>query len=301
MNYELIFIGLTGKKGAGKNFIASLIREIVATKFKDDNVINRTTIKNLAEPVYDTLLNILGLQHSYVVEEIIDLLNEDRDMKENYIPPHIGKNMSIRKLLQIIGTEFGRNMINENIWVDTLLHEVFLKVFSFYNTEYKSVQSVKDKIKRFILIIPDVRFNNEIIRIKKVSEDKSFRNHIIKNAVEINNKFENGMKMVYEKKKDSGEFESCYYDDYELDIFDYDNIIDIDKIIEFYDKKFRVKSVFIKVKNDHVDDKVIDNHSSESGVDDNLIDYVIDNKVGERGYVEKQVFNILSAIFSEKS
>ena len=117
-------IGLLGHQGVGKNYIAeNILNEILPKKntlimaFADHFKVDCVTKKNV----------------SY-----------DKVFKE--------KDKESRRLLQIVGTEEGRNIYGDNIWINTL--ETWLNI-------YKS-----RGVKRFI--ISDVRFQNEVDWIKKM-------------------------------------------------------------------------------------------------------------------------------------
>ena len=70
-------------------------------------------------------------------------------------PPHV------RTMLQKLGTEQGRDVYGENIWVDTMFAWIY--TYAHYWNEYN-------------FIIPDVRFPNEVEGIQS-HEGKVFRIH----------------------------------------------------------------------------------------------------------------------------
>lgn len=85
----------------------------------------------------------------YVTEEVLEELGENRINKPTY-----------RWLLQNIGTECGRNIIGENVWINAL--------FSKYKDNYTSNNQVRGfgEWTRPKWIITDVRFPNELKAIK---------------------------------------------------------------------------------------------------------------------------------------
>jgi hypothetical protein len=122
MNKQIV--GITGLKRSGKDTSA----EFLVNKYGYD-------CYSFAQPLKDmisVLLHCVDCNDRYYTEM----------HKEENIP---GINASYRKLTQTIGTEWGRHMIDDNIWVNML--EV--------NTEYV------DKV-----VISDVRFDNEAKWIK---------------------------------------------------------------------------------------------------------------------------------------
>lgn len=109
---EIQIIGLTGKAGSGKDFIGTnclkdYFKISLADHFKND-VVGKAIFTY--EEVYYTK------------------------------PPHV------RHELQIIGTENGRNVLGQNVWI----HCIEAWIYSIYR---------KNGIRNFC--IPDVRFDNE--------------------------------------------------------------------------------------------------------------------------------------------
>jgi len=115
-----MLIGLAGAAGAGKGSVAH--RLVFHHGFAEIA---------FADPLYAAVAAIIG----WPVEEL-----KDRTLKEQPID-WVGK--SPRELLQLLGTEFGRKMVKESIWVDRAMRRVSGKA-----------------------VITDVRFDNEAEAIK---------------------------------------------------------------------------------------------------------------------------------------
>ena len=137
-----IIVLVTGEAGSGKDYFA----ERLSAKLRQR--LNLVFISRLADPIYKIAEVILG-------EEVVEKYS-DRDLKEEIIPRI---NMSLRELLQKIGTEFIRNMIDE---------DYFVKEVIFKSRRYPSD----------IIIVPDCRFMNEYQEFKK-----EFKNVIVVNIV----------------------------------------------------------------------------------------------------------------------
>lgn len=116
-----MLIGLCGAAGAGKGSVAAVLRErgFVEIAF--------------ADPLYEAVAAIAGIP----VERL-----RDREVKEAVIP-WIGK--SPRQLLQSLGTDWGRNMVADDLWVRAAMAKA---------AQHDSV------------VIPDVRFSNEAEAIR---------------------------------------------------------------------------------------------------------------------------------------
>lgn len=116
-----MLIGLAGAAGAGKGSVASvLVREHGFSEIA------------FADPLYEAVSAILQVPVGQL---------KDRTFKEAVID-WIGK--SPRELLQLLGTEFGRKVIGESVWVDAGMRRA------------ASLRRYGENV-----VIADVRFDNE--------------------------------------------------------------------------------------------------------------------------------------------
>lgn len=118
-----MIIGVCGRQGSGKDTIAGLINKITN---------NRFSIRRFSSKLKECAGILLGVP----VE-----LFEDREFKESYIVQY---DMTVRELLQKFGTDFIRDTVHPNLWIES----TFL---GYTNQNW---------------IIPDVRFINESDAIK---------------------------------------------------------------------------------------------------------------------------------------
>lgn len=118
-------VGLTGLAGSGKDTAAHHLAEALQARGK------RCIRMAFADPIRQALMAI-GVPSSYIY---------DRDLKEADVP---GFGASYRKLAQTLGTEWGREMINPQLWVQVL------------ETRLMGLQRKPD-----VLVITDVRMPNE--------------------------------------------------------------------------------------------------------------------------------------------
>lgn len=120
-----MILGLCGAAGCGKNAVG----EILFTHHAFYQVA-------FADPVYGAVSAITGLPVATL---------QDRRVKEEVIP-WLGK--SPRELLQLLGTEFGRNMVKRDIWIQRAMKSV-----------HRAAGSV---------VITDVRFSDEAEAIRNM-------------------------------------------------------------------------------------------------------------------------------------
>lgn len=166
-----MIIGIVGKKGSGKDEVGAIIQYLTSSyadeleywQYKAENkssyTDSRFCIKKFAEPLKQATSILLGCTRK-------DL--EDRDFKYQILysahDPQVAKfkNMTTRLFLQLLGTEVGRNIIDENVWVDLLLKD------------YKHLQDN--------FIITDVRYKNELDAINKYGFNIKINRVTIENA-----------------------------------------------------------------------------------------------------------------------
>jgi hypothetical protein len=117
-----MIIGLCGLAGSGKDEVAAILSRRHGFAYI-----------SFAGPIYQAVSEITGLAPAQL---------KDRGLKEQPIP-WLGK--SPRELLQTLGTEWGRQMVNQDIWIKLAMRRA---------AEYERVA------------ITDVRFENEAEAIR---------------------------------------------------------------------------------------------------------------------------------------
>lgn len=118
-------VGITGPAGAGKDAVASMIPGARRIGFSD--------------PLYDGLAAMLGVRPDTL---------RDRRRKECPMP---GVGASPRRLLQTLGTEWGRQTIDDGLWV-TLARDRWDRAWA---------------AGAGTIVVPDVRFCNEAEAIRE--------------------------------------------------------------------------------------------------------------------------------------
>lgn len=120
---QLRLIGITGAAGSGKTTIAEYL-------FREANV----QIISCADPIKEALSGLFKFPRRAW---------QDRTWKETPLPM-IGQ--SPRQLAQTFGTEWGRRMVNEDIWISEVI------------SRWRKSELV-------LTCVPDIRFDNEALHI----------------------------------------------------------------------------------------------------------------------------------------
>jgi hypothetical protein len=165
-----IIIGISGKKRSGKDHIGKYIQQW------NDTFIN----KKFADKVKDIVCLLLGCTRLQLEDEEwrTTPLNEDWWVYTDGISmtPYYGGNTRMldgyntivqkttpRLLMQLIGTECGRQIIHPNIWVNATMAS-FVKEYRGLPSEYKPGLNMGTYPN---WVITDVRFTNEVDAIVK--------------------------------------------------------------------------------------------------------------------------------------
>jgi hypothetical protein len=127
-------VGILGFAGSGKDTVGSMLIEAGYEK------------ASFASTLKDAVSIIFNWDRE-MLEGSTKESREWRERPDEYWSRHLGYNVTPRLILQRFGTEAGRNVLGENIWVYSLLRSL-------------------DSNKKYV--ITDVRFPNEISMIKSV-------------------------------------------------------------------------------------------------------------------------------------
>lgn len=143
--------GLTGKKGSGKDTVAKILQMKLGS--------GKTVIIAFADPIRQAIGAMTGWDF-----DVLRFNEEFKESDNNFL------GVSPRYLMQTLGTEWGRNLIHENIWL-TIANQRIQKALS------NGIENI---------IITDVRFDNECQMLYD-GYDADF--------IEVRNPNENGKKM----------------------------------------------------------------------------------------------------------
>jgi len=133
-----IIIGISGNKNAGKDTFAKMV-----AKYLIENTKLTVGFYKVVYPLKKILIDIF-----YIPESVIEdpILKEKIDEFYDITP---------RRLMQLIGTEMFRKVYDENVWV--MLAD-------------KNIERMKEDV----IIITDVRFENEMYYIREVLEVSNY-------------------------------------------------------------------------------------------------------------------------------
>ena len=199
-NLFKMIIGINGKIGSGKDTIGKIIQYLtnpfdrdLKTSFnidEDYSAGNNWEIKKFADKLKDIVCILLNCTREQLENrefkekelgkewwywkvysdirndkfELIPYNGEDGfyDRKSTYEGHRLIK-LTPRLLLQLLGTECGRQIIHPNIWINALMSEYKPKKSSIGINKWGK-QTIVDKYPNWV--ITDLRFPNELSRIK---------------------------------------------------------------------------------------------------------------------------------------
>ena len=154
-------IAFTGKAGSGKDTAADFMQE--GLRIKDQHV--EIYSMSFASPIKKAVAAILGCD--------VDGFN-DRTLKEGSLIESHGLDTSPRKMMQLLGDEYGRQMIDQEIWIKTA-----------HNTFMDACDDGAD-----FVLITDLRYDNEQKWVLEnggivIHIDRESINHVPTHASEI--------------------------------------------------------------------------------------------------------------------
>lgn len=149
---ELRIIGLYGSKGVGKDFVAKATKELI----EEGKALAETMA--LADPIKEFAISILGIPYEQAYGSDDDK-NTMTDFSWDKMPfPHkkTGR-MTVREVIQTFGTELGRDIWGEQMWINAMHQRINL----FWESTGESPVDV------VYAIVTDLRFDNEVEAVRK--------------------------------------------------------------------------------------------------------------------------------------
>lgn len=142
----LIFI--SGPAGSGKSTLANTLETRIPLEITEIKNVHRTALANPIKAMLGSLVTFYERQ-----EPRVQWVNKNKEAT-----PSIFGGKTIRYALQTLGTEWGRDLINEDIWVDAVKRTLF-------------------KASSTVNIIDDVRFVNEVVGLRDIDSQQTIHIH----------------------------------------------------------------------------------------------------------------------------
>lgn len=148
-----MLLGLTGVAHSGKSTVADyLSREYGFKQYYFSEGVKLALYRMNPLISYNIRQGYYGQNISQYLKEMVDDLGWDESKK---VP-------MVRELLQRMGTEAGRDIHGEDVWVN----RTFDQMFKDCEWEWKHQDGINTRHAVSDIVIPDVRFDNEASRIK---------------------------------------------------------------------------------------------------------------------------------------
>ncbi len=167
-----MIIGIAGRKQVGKNTVAKMWQYL--SSYEVPEYIDNTVIQDFLLYCEDSPTSNWQLKsYAHKIKQIVCIMTgcklsdlESEEFKASRIP---GSETTYRELLQIIGTDVGRNRVKQDIWIKNLLEDYQKAVVLVQSgDEYEYFIEGKGKVAYAPKwLITDVRFPNEIQAIKE--------------------------------------------------------------------------------------------------------------------------------------
>jgi hypothetical protein len=148
---RITLIGITGKANSGKNTVAEMIEQASG----------RSCLDSFAMPIYRAVSGIFGIPIAQLAR---------RDTKEELIP---GFNFTYRRAMQTLGTEWGRDMLDNTLWLK-LMHQRY---------ESWALANAEEEVPDRFFIITDVRFQNEAKWVKAAKDGSGLLLEVVRPGV----------------------------------------------------------------------------------------------------------------------
>lgn len=135
-----IIVGLTGPAGVGKDTAANvMVRELGFTRLALADPIKK------AITILDPFLNKFG---DRLTADLAAFESDGVIGSESYFRAwdYVKQMPEARRLLQVFGSEVGRDMFGENVWIDKM---------------YRDAEGLP------LVVVPDIRFHNEATFLKR--------------------------------------------------------------------------------------------------------------------------------------
>jgi len=144
----LKILGIRGKKGVGKNFVAEILERIASSQGL------KVEFMAVADPIKEMLAEPFGLERSKLFGNV-----DDKESPTQYrwekIPESIRSKefagrtgaMTVRDMMKFVGTDLVRQLFDQQIWVRSMCRRI-------------------ERSQADVILITDVRFPNEMAMVR---------------------------------------------------------------------------------------------------------------------------------------
>jgi hypothetical protein len=167
---NLNFLSIIGYAGQGKDTLKDLIAEHYTDNDFHGMSFAVSMKTQLGECLTDEVLSVSDLSPSDYEKNSDYVYNVVNDLKDNHPNTAIYEGLNCRELLQILGTNFYRDL-------DPDIHVRFTASSVLSHLEKMDTESSKNK-NDYIFVSSDVRFPNEIKFLSSISQIKNRDDHI---------------------------------------------------------------------------------------------------------------------------
>ena len=156
---NVLVLGIAGIAGSGKDTLASYL----INKYGDNTVCYRSPF---AKPIKDACRIIFGWDDRHLYGELKNVV----DPKYNVTP---------RRAMQTLGTEWGRDTINTWMWC--------IRQYQEFNINFLPLVHEKRANMRSLYLIPDLRFDDSEVPLVKKMNGRIIKIQCDKSHIEMDN------------------------------------------------------------------------------------------------------------------
>jgi len=154
-NKNIKIIGICGAARSGKNTLAEVMSHIMVETPNEKYQNQVIATESFAAPIKSMVAMLLDFfGYGSIMDKTTQYPYLEGDSKEEVLE---GLGVSTRALMQTLGTDWGRNMVSNTIWLDCMEGRI-----KQYN------EAINHGFNGVVIFITDVRFDNEAELIKSV-------------------------------------------------------------------------------------------------------------------------------------
>ena len=156
------FILISGKKQSGKDYTAKVIKKYLEEMGKTVRITSfATPIKNFVHDVFGIPLEDMETEEGKQKPTHLRWKYLNLDLQDKFEKPHSDEYITVRQLLQMIGTDVLRLHFYNNIWAEAPFRKEYITAKQIGWDFFEQYPMYNDAPTDFV-IIPDCRFPNEV-------------------------------------------------------------------------------------------------------------------------------------------